>query len=54
MSESLYLSKLESTAVLGGADNKPIGNTNLNWNQMSDRGVPHIQTGIVPSRGNST
>jgi hypothetical protein len=64
--ESLYLSDLAALTVVGNASNVPqiitgqhgqvlwSPKTNLNWNQSSDRAVPHIQVVNVPSRGNST
>ena len=64
--ESLYLSDLGALTVVGNSSNVPQtitgGNgqvlwtpkTNLNWNQSSDRAVPHMQVVNIPSHGNST
>jgi hypothetical protein len=45
-SQSQYLTNLASQNVKGSQEG-------INWNQMSDRLVPSIQTAYVPSRGNS-
>lgn len=45
-SQSQYITNLASQAVKGTQEG-------VNWNQMSDRLVPSVQTAYVPSRGNS-
>ena len=59
VSQSEYLLSRATWSVVGGRNN--FANTAngakypyLNWNQMSDRVKPHIQTAYHPSRGNST
>lgn len=56
VASSLFLSSLAAVTVTGlEGDNDPIGQYSyVNWNQMSDRAVPHVGTGKVPSHGNST
>jgi hypothetical protein len=52
---SLYTMTLGALTVSGGARNRPPERWNcVNWNQMSDRAVPHEGTAYVPSRGSST
>lgn len=50
VSQSLYTMNLASQSVIGTQQNQPML---VNWNQMSDRAIPSIQTAYVPSRGNS-
>jgi hypothetical protein len=40
-------------SALAAAANLLQANTNTNWNQRSDRLVPHIQTAVHPTHGNS-
>ncbi len=52
---SSYVSNLAALTVHGGQSNQPRRRWNMvNWNQMSDRAVPHHGTAYNPSRGNST
>ena len=53
---SLFMSSLAAVTVTGPeGGNDPVAQYNfVNWNQMSDRAIPHIGTGKVPSHGNST
>lgn len=48
--QSLYMMNLASQNVVGSQQNQL---SSVNWNQMSDRVIPSIQTAYVPSRGNS-
>ena len=54
MPESLYLSQLSASTIVGGSGNKPLYPTGVNWNQSSDRARAHLQIATVPSHGNST
>jgi len=47
---SLYTDNLGALNVY----EKPDPRFGVNWKQMSDRAIPHIQTTYVPTRGNST
>jgi hypothetical protein len=52
---SLYTMANASANVGGDFSNLPLPQYNdVNWNQMSDRNRPSVQSTIVPSRGNST
>lgn len=53
---SAYASRIATAAIKGGPGNRPVaapGVSNLNWRQSSDRARPHIQSSVVPSKGNS-
>lgn len=52
---SSYMGALASLTVHGSASNRPRRRWSMvNWNQRSDRAVPHTGTAYNPSRGNST
>ena len=52
---SSYVGALRALTVHGGLANRPTKRWNMvNWNQMSDRAVPHVGTAYNASRGNST
>lgn len=46
--QSLYTMNLACQSVIGTQQNQSV-----QWNQMSDRVIPSIQTAYVPTRGNS-
>ena len=49
MKSSLYTVNLATTHVYNDDNDVSI----LNWNQGSDRNIAHVQTTVVPTRGNS-
>jgi len=59
VASSQYMDSLASYnvrgAFVGPSANNPISQYNLvNWNQSSDRNIPHVTQRNVPSHGNST
>ena len=51
---SSYMDALAAITVYGGPANRPAPNgIGVNWNQMSDRAIPHIGMSYNPSRGNT-
>jgi hypothetical protein len=54
LSSSHYSNTLSTHHILGTSSNQPKAEySNVNWNQMSDRAVPSIQTAYVPTRASS-
>jgi hypothetical protein len=51
---SAYQSSLDETQTVLNSGTPYVGGGGVNWNQMSDRKVPHVQKVVTASRGKSS